>query len=260
MLIKKIHFENILNPNNKKYNPNAERILYDIYKNPKCSEKDAFENATEVFGKKYDLMACLFFIKDDTRFLPICPGRFETAFKMLGIKYYVSNMCSWENYKGFIEIIKEIRLIMEDNLEMDATPRLIDAHSFVWIVQGEKYNNWKPNKNDDVKIEEKVEKAGECSGFGNKKPRISNVYERSKEVVDETKRRAKGICQLCNNPAPFLDNEGKPYLEAHHVIWLSRGGLDSTTNTVALCPNCHKRMHILDEKKDVDKLLNLLKK
>ena len=50
-----------------------------------------------------------------------------------------------------------------------------------------------------------------------------------------------------------------PYLEVHHVIWLSRGGEDSTTNTVALCPNCHTRMHILDRPEDIDKLQELIK-
>lgn len=256
------HFKNILNPNNSKYNPNAEKVLYNIYSNPSCDEKSAFEDAVKIFGAKYDLIAFLFFIKDDTRFLPTSSGHFDKAFKKLGIDYIMSFNCNFDNYKGFIEIINEIRYIMEDVLEMEGSPRLIDAHSFVWIIQGEKYNNWNPNNNDSAIIEQMTEEAiqKDYSGSGKKKVATSTYYLRSKEVVDETKRRAKGICQLCNNPAPFLDNEGKPYLEAHHVIWLSRGGLDSTTNTVALCPNCHKRMHILDEKKDVDKLLNLLKK
>ena len=42
------------------------------------------------------------------------------------------------------------------------------------------------------------------------------------------------------------------------MIWLSRGGEDSTENTVALCPNCHTRMHILDEPEDVEKLKSVI--
>lgn len=60
------------------------------------------------------------------------------------------------------------------------------------------------------------------------------------------KEKLKGFAQLCGNFAPFNDSEGKPYLESHHIIWLSKGGADSIDNTVALCPNCHKKMHIVN--------------
>ncbi|MFV5483444.1 HNH endonuclease [Acinetobacter towneri] len=47
-----------------------------------------------------------------------------------------------------------------------------------------------------------------------------------------------------------------PYLETHHIVWLARGGEDTISNTVALCPNCHKRMHLLDLEEDKVKLLS----
>ncbi len=80
------------------------------------------------------------------------------------------------------------------------------------------------------------------------------VYERDQYVSLETKRRANGICALCKQPAPFTDSKGDPYLETHHVEWISRGGDDSLENTVALCPNCHRRMHVLDSTADRAKL------
>lgn len=78
--------------------------------------------------------------------------------------------------------------------------------------------------------------------------------ERSPYVAEYAKRRANGRCQLCGNPAPFADNNGKPYLESHHIVWLSAGGSDTIENTVALCPNCHKKMHIVNDAGDVEKL------
>ena len=36
-------------------------------------------------------------------------------------------------------------------------------------------------------------------------------------------------------------------METHHIEWLSKGGSDTIDNTVALCPNCHKKMHILND-------------
>lgn len=83
------------------------------------------------------------------------------------------------------------------------------------------------------------------------------TYTRNIYIVEASKRSAKGICQLCEKPAPFNDKNGNPYLECHHIIWLSEGGADDLQNTAALCPNCHKKMHIVNDEMDVQKLLNL---
>lgn len=79
---------------------------------------------------------------------------------------------------------------------------------------------------------------------------VSKQYDRNPYVTIYAKMRANGLCQLCGNNAPFIDNNGNPYLEIHHIEWLSKDGKDTIDNTVALCPNCHRKMHILDLKKD----------
>ena len=86
-----------------------------------------------------------------------------------------------------------------------------------------------------------------------------STYARNAYVAEASKRRAKGICQLCGNPAPFNDKNGNPYLETHHIIWLSEGGADVLDNTAALCPNCHKKMHVVNDSNDVKKLQDLNK-
>lgn len=83
---------------------------------------------------------------------------------------------------------------------------------------------------------------------------VTTVYERNVYVAEYAKRRANGICQLCGKQAPFKDKNGEPYLETHHIQWLSRGGTDTIDNVVALCPNCHRRMHVLDLEEDKEKL------
>ncbi|MED2974274.1 HNH endonuclease [Fictibacillus sp. B-59209] len=82
----------------------------------------------------------------------------------------------------------------------------------------------------------------------------TKTYERDKFVSEYAKRRANGTCQLCEQSAPFEDRLGRPYLETHHIKWLSKGGEDTIENTVALCPNCHKKMHTLNLPEDVRKL------
>lgn len=84
----------------------------------------------------------------------------------------------------------------------------------------------------------------------------TSVYERDPFVTLYAKKRANGVCQLCNEEAPFKNREGEPYLEVHHIKWLSRGGDDSIKNTTALCPNCHRRMHALNLQQDIDYLMN----
>ena len=84
-------------------------------------------------------------------------------------------------------------------------------------------------------------------------------FNRNANVIEKAKERASGICQLCGNQAPFQDKQGHPYLEVHHVIWLSRGGADKISNTVALCPNCHSKMHIVDDEHDIAILLEKAK-
>lgn len=83
-----------------------------------------------------------------------------------------------------------------------------------------------------------------------------SAFSRNPYVAELAKRKAKGICQLCENPAPFNDKDGKPYLETHHIVWLSEGGEDTIENCTALCPNCHQKMHILNLKFDIAKLLS----
>ncbi len=89
---------------------------------------------------------------------------------------------------------------------------------------------------------------------------FSNRIMRNEYVSEFVKRRAKGKCQLCGNDAPFYDRCQQPCLEVHHITWLSRGGKDEIDNAVALCPNCHRKMHILDLQSDRDHLLSCARK
>ena len=83
----------------------------------------------------------------------------------------------------------------------------------------------------------------------------STTYIRDPYIARYARLRANGKCQLCGQSAPFIDNNGDPYLESHHIIWLSRGGADTIENTVGLCPNCHRRMHVLDQDEDRKRLI-----
>lgn len=76
------------------------------------------------------------------------------------------------------------------------------------------------------------------------------------EIRENAKRHANGLCQLCGLPAPFTGHDGQPFLELHHIVPLEEGGSHTAGNIVALCPNCHRKMHVLNLQADVTKLRN----
>lgn len=109
----------------------------------------------------------------------------------------------------------------------------------------------KAKKLSDSELTIKAQKAPKKAG---ERTVTSTQHERDPYVSMLTKRRANGFCELCGMEAPFQDAKSQPYLETHHIEWLAKGGEDSVENTVALCPNCHRKMHILNLDSDMKKL------
>jgi len=71
----------------------------------------------------------------------------------------------------------------------------------------------------------------------------TSQYSRSQKVREYVKARSNGVCEGCREAAPFTSKTGEPYLHAHHVNELSNGGSDTPDTVIALCPNCHYRVH-----------------
>ena len=55
-------------------------------------------------------------------------------------------------------------------------------------------------------------------------------------------------CQVCG--FDFKPHYGVPYSETHHVIWMSRGGVDHSNNIIVVCPNHHRIIHNANPKFD----------
>jgi hypothetical protein len=111
--------------------------------------------------------------------------------------------------------------------------------------------------NRDAAFEMKVAAASKATTeaaqppLGNRRPprdlSDSTGFRRCPDVAAWARRHAKGVCVLCQQPAPFVSQFGEPYLEIHHVHPLGEGGPDTVDNVVALCPNCHRRAHFSKE-------------
>jgi 5-methylcytosine-specific restriction protein A len=72
---------------------------------------------------------------------------------------------------------------------------------------------------------------------------VRNIYQRSRDVRNYILARAAGNCEGCKAPASFLRKDASPYLESHHIRRVSDGGPDDRLFVIALCPNCHRRVH-----------------
>lgn len=108
--------------------------------------------------------------------------------------------------------------------------------------------------------EELREKAYGVDGIVSERPVVTMHRARNPYASKHVKNRANGICDLCGKEAPFNNKDNTPYLESHHVIKISDNGPDVVYNAVALCPNCHKKLHILEDPEDIKKLSNIILK
>lgn len=92
---------------------------------------------------------------------------------------------------------------------------------------------------------------GRKGGFFNKgKKKVSESQQvRSAALRQYVRERAMGVCEGCLKSAPFITRKG-PYLECHHIHFLSDGGPDLPENVAGLCANCHRRAHFSTDAHD----------
>ena len=139
------------------------------------------------------------------------------------------------------------------NMHIDTSKLKFILHNFEYEIELEKQqqeiNSLSENQLHDLAIKKDIQPI---------KKIIEVPYvERDQIISRYTKNRAKGKCDLCEQNAPFETKDG-PYLECHHVVTIADGGPDVIYNTVALCPNCHRKIHGLKDPKDLKKLTEVI--
>ena len=185
---------------------------------------------------------------------------------------FVHMFQSWNDnqyyYEGLVELIDDIYYDFEPDINgklrkvVKFPLRKIDPTKMVVY----NYNDISKNEQRKVKevrkqsVEDIKEKAKIASTQETTIKEVKTVHrDRNLYVSEHTKLRAKGKCDLCGCNAPF-EHQGIPYLESHHVVTLADNGPDAIYNTVAICPNCHRRVHVLKDKNDIRKLEKVIMK
>lgn len=87
----------------------------------------------------------------------------------------------------------------------------------------------------------------------------SSGFKRDDAVREFVRKRSMGFCELCNTQG-FLLPDGRRYIETHHMLWLSDGGPDTSSNVIALCANHHREVHYAQTRKELEQeMLDRLK-
>lgn len=84
----------------------------------------------------------------------------------------------------------------------------------------------------------------------------SQTFVRNLFVVQAALIRAKGMCEMPGcSAALFKRDDGRMYLEVHHITPLGEQGDDTLKNAAALCPHCHRQQHFGQERHKLRKIL-----
>lgn len=97
-------------------------------------DKAAFNEVVNIVGRNFDVVGLIFFLKDCDKYLPIRSSIFDRLFTYVDVKAGLAANCSWDKYQAFISAIKDIQEDLKKNVNVEFS--LLDAHSFVWILEG----------------------------------------------------------------------------------------------------------------------------
>ncbi len=106
------------------------QILYDFY-NYFVSDEEALEQLAGFFGRKYDTLSYLFFLKNWKEYLPCKKQLFVPGFESMGIDTECFGPCTYANYSAFNAALAELADVFSNYAEKIS---VLDAHSFVWII------------------------------------------------------------------------------------------------------------------------------
>jgi hypothetical protein len=108
-----------------------ETLFYNLYALNQA-DQTTFEAITAQCGRRYELLAYLFFIAAPYRFMPLRTTSFDKALSELGVDLKTRGQCGWENYLAFLSALRQVQQSLQAEGISDAT--LLHAHSFCWIL------------------------------------------------------------------------------------------------------------------------------
>ena len=241
-------------------NPKEYADIFRKLYNEGCRDPECFDELCDTFGARYGLIAYLFFIKDSNKYLPITPTVFDRLFRLIGIEYSTAYRCSWKNYIGFLYQIQEIQKEIESTMMCEIS--LVDAHSFVWILEvlqaiqtglessvSESIAHTSSGEEKKINLTAPDYNGTPRAKDSRSKQHASERYTGRQSISRAALKKAKYRCEVNPEHCTFIKkSDGNPYTEAHHLIPLMysdefKYSLDNVANIVSLCSKCHNQLH-----------------
>lgn len=172
---------------------------------------------------------------------------FEYNKKLTGVKFAGLFECDSWNYAECKDTQENMRQGIIFNLFRVSSAQ-DSAHEIISSEVGQKEESLE-------QLRAKAIKSSEISGQRQQSDSKKSWFKRSEDVKKYVLKRANGICEACDQPAPFKKRNGEPYLEPHHTKRLADEGPDHPQWVGAICPTCHRRIHSGVDGKEVNKEL-----
>jgi len=91
----------------------VERLLFGLFRDS-ADEGLTFDRLSEFTGRKYPLLAYLYFLKDIDRFMPISPTKIDYALAALGVEFATLGQANWENYASYVATLDGLRPLIAE--------------------------------------------------------------------------------------------------------------------------------------------------
>ncbi|TCI42968.1 MULTISPECIES: HNH endonuclease [unclassified Exiguobacterium] len=187
---------------------------------------------------------------------------FEYLILLKNIKKIKISLLDFINNFEFDKNFKPQRLQSVMNLEkkeilritgFQSLDELIGSLDNISFVPGDD-NDEQDEYQDDVNTDENLEDAKkEIKGGRGRRNKVTKkgatAWSRDPKIGADAIRQAEYKCELEKSHASFVHAKGNhQYMEAHHLIPMRAqeehsNDLDTQSNIVSLCPNCHRAIH-----------------
>jgi 5-methylcytosine-specific restriction endonuclease McrA len=136
----------------------------------------------------------------------------------------VLSVAEYYNALEFLSDKEDEEKVIRDSITVNAAEKEIEYEHLAQQIEAlnESYRNAQPRKR--ITISEQIARPNMISNY--------------------VKKLQNFKCQICNEEG-FLQNNGKRYAEAHHIVELHKliPGSFCSDNIIVVCANCHRKLH-----------------
>lgn len=251
--------------------------LYDFFKG-KADLSVRFDSLIGYFEENglnpsWAFVSYLAFLSDENyKYLPIRDDWIQKLFNIYGTDKKLAKKKSWQEYRLILTLADIVDKELKKKHYHPRNP--IDVHSYMWVVARhfkdplpsdfdfDSHQEFPPQYEEEIveeeerkiqpeidvlsddEVDNKLQEFEAGSTPVEEKEKVGktygNKYKRRALLSAMMKRKYHYTCQICGINT-FEDKRGYNYTETHHILPRGREGPDKPSNTVVVCPTCHRK-------------------